>query len=399
LKALALDRIRTDQIKLTPELLLLFTPLTFIAGNWYLSALNLLAVLFFMLLRYVRFEDHDFTIPNFIPWLLLLGWGLYTCYITPDPVKAVKYYSGTILLPFAIFMIFDNIRLDEKLLTHFVDAILISATVLGMYSVYIYFAYDMRADMRIPSFWNDFNMVSLYFMVAFMFNLTFLIKCRSNKKRIFYIITLFFILLGVYLTKTRGVWLAMIVSMAIFFIKRPKIIIPMLLLSGIMTLVFYNIIEDRVLSVINFEQDKSSLGRLQAWTSTVMIILKNPFFGYGFDTYYLHQFSVMAYYIVDVPHPHNAYLRTIQEMGLIGAVFYYYLIIKAVFYSFNLGSYISDPDNTKFTDALQLCLVAFLVAFNFEPYLSLFGATTIIVWIIVALTFRIRKEARIKKTV
>jgi len=257
----------------------------------------------------------------------------------------------------------------------------------------------MRADMRIPSFWNDFNMVSLYFMVAFMFNLTFLIKCRSNKKRIFYIITLFFILLGVYLTKTRGVWLAMIVSMAIFFIKRPKIIIPMLLLSGIMTLVFYNIIEDRVLSVINFEQDKSSLGRLQAWTSTVMLIIKNPFFGYGFDTYYLHQFDVMAYYIVDVPHPHNAYLRTIQEMGLIGAVFYYYLIIKAVIYSFNLGSYISDPDNTKFTAALQLCLVAFLVAFNFEPYLSLFGATTIIVWIIVALTFRIRKEARIKKTV
>ncbi|MBK9334932.1 MAG: O-antigen ligase family protein [Ignavibacteria bacterium] len=44
---------------------------------------------------------------------------------------------------------------------------------------------------------------------------------------------------------------------------------------------------------------------------------KNPFFGYGFDTYYLHKYDVFPYYIVDVPHPHNTYLRAIQELGLI----------------------------------------------------------------------------------
>lgn len=396
MKALTLDKISTDQIKLTPEFLLLFTPLTFVAGNWYLSAMALLSVLAFMLIRYIRFGDHEFTVPNLFPWALMLGWGLYVCYITPDPVLSVKYYTGTILLPFLIFIIFDNIRIDEKLLTHFIDAMLISAAVLGMYSVYIFFAYNMREGMRVPSFWNDFNMVALYFMVAFMFNLTFLIKCRNNSKKIFYIITLTFILLGVYLTKTRGVWLAMIVSFAVYFIKRPKIIVPTLILFGLMVLVFYNIIEDRVLSVVNFEQDKSSLGRLQAWASTVMLILKNPYWGYGFDTYHLYQYDVMSYYIVEVPHPHNTYLRTIQEMGLIGAVIYYFLIIKAIFYSFNFGNYISDPAYTKFTDALQLCLVAFLVAFNFEPYLSLFGVTTITIWILIALTFRIRKEARLK---
>lgn len=398
MKAITLDKIHTEQIKLTPESLLLFIPLTFIAGNWYISALSLFAVFAYMLLRYFRFSDHDFTIPNLLPWILILGWGLYVCYITPDPVKAFKYYSGTILLPFIIFIIFDNLRINEIHLTYFIDAILISATILGMYSVFIFFQYNMKDGMRVPSFWNDFNMVALYFMVAFMFNLSFLIKCRSNSKRIFYIFTLIFIMLGVYLTKTRGVWLAMIVSLAVFFIKRPKIIIPTLILFGIMTLVFFNIIEDRVLSVINFDQDKSSLGRLQAWTSTVMLILKNPYFGYGFDTYYLHQYDVMAYYIVEVPHPHNAYLRTIQEMGLIGAVFYYFLILKAVFYSFNFGNYITSPEYIKFTDALQLCLISFLVAFNFEPYLSLFGVTTIIVWILIALTFRIRKEARLKIT-
>lgn len=350
-----------------------------------------------MLIRYLRFRDHEFSIPNLIPWSLILGWGLYVCYITPDPVIAVKYYTGTIIIPFLIFIIFDNLRLNDKVLTGFIDAMLAAGAVLGMFSVYIFFKFNMREGMRVPSLWNDFNMVALYFMIAFMFNLSFLLKCRSNRKKLYYIITIFFILLGIYLTKTRGVWLAMIISIAIFVIKRPKIIIPTIILFGLFSLVFYNIIEDRILSVIYFEQDKSSLGRLQAWASTVLLILQNPYWGYGFDTYHLLQYDVMSYYIVDVPHPHNTYLRTIQEMGFIGAILYYYLIIKAVFYSFNFGNYVKDPAYTKYLDGLQLSLVALLVAFNFEPYLSLFGGTTIAIWILVALTFRIRKNARLKE--
>lgn len=397
MKALDLNKIHSDRLSITPELLLLLTPLTFVAGNWYISALSLLGVLSFMMIRYFSFRDHEITVPNIIPWILILAWGLYTVYITPDPVIAVKYYVGTILFPFLIFIIFDNLRLNDELLTQFIDAMLVSGLVLGMFSVYIFFSYGMRDGMRVPSFWNDFNMVSLYFMILFMFNLSFIIKCRKNSKKIFYFFTIFFISFGIYLTKTRGVWLAMIISIAIFVIKRPKIIIPVILIFGLLVLVFYNIIEDRFLSVINFSQDKSSLGRLQAWASTVLIILKNPFLGYGFDTYHLLQYDVMSYYIVDVPHPHNAYLRTIQEMGLIGFALYYYLIIKAVFYSFNFGKYVTDPDYTKYLDGLQLSLVALLVAFNFEPYLSLFGGTTIAIWILVALTFRIRKNGRLKK--
>lgn len=350
-----------------------------------------------MLLRYLRFGDHEFTVPNIVPWLFILTWGLYVVYITPDPVIAVKYYVGTILIPFLIFIMFDNLRLSDKFLTHFVDAMLLSGVVLGMYSVYTFFSYGMRDGMRVPSFWNDFNMVSLYFMILFMFNLAFILKCANNSKKIFYFFTIFFISLGIYLTKTRGVWLAIVISIAIFVIKRPKIIIPVIVIFGLMVLVFYNIIEDRFLSIINFEQDKSSLGRLQAWVSTVLIIQNNPFWGYGFDTYHLYQFDVMPYYIVEVPHPHNTYLRTIQEMGLIGAVIYYYLIIKAVFYSFNFRKYVTDPTYVKYLDGLQLSLVALLIAFNFEPYLSLFGTTTIAIWILVALTFRIRKNARIKR--
>jgi O-antigen ligase len=106
---------------------------------------------------------------------------------------------------------------------------------------------------------------------------------------------------------------------------------------------------------------------------------------------------VLPYYIVEVPHPHSTYLRAIQEMGLIGAVIYFYLIFKAVYYSFNFKKYVTDPQYIKYLEALQLSFVGLLIAFNFEPYLSLFSASTAAIWILVALTFRIRKEARLEK--
>lgn len=385
------------RIKITPEFLLLLTPLTFIAGNWYLSAFSLLSVFAFLLIRNLAFRDHKITIPNYITWLLILTWGLYSAYITPKPTVAAKYYVCTIFIPFIIFIIFDNIRLSDKILTRFVDALLLSGLILSLYSMFLFVQYGMKSGIRVPSFWNDYNILAAYLMILFMFNLSFILKTKNSPRKIFYLITIIFILSGIYFTQTRGVWLSLVISLAVFFIKRPKIIIPVAILFGIILLLFYNIIEERILSVIYFEQDKSSLGRMQAWLSSLLIIEKNPLLGFGFDTYYLYRDDVMQYFIVDVPHPHNTYLRSILEMGLIGAVIYYFLIFKAVYYSFNFGNYVSNPAFIKYLDGLQLSFVALIIAFNFEPYLSLFGGSTAAIWILVALTFRIRKEARLEK--
>jgi len=389
--------IRTDNIKITPEFLFLFVPLTFIAGNWYVTGLSIFGVFFFLLIRNLVFKDHVISIPNVLPWILILLWSLYVCYITPIPSVAVKYFTCTILIPFIIFIIFDNLRLNDRLLTRFFDSLLFSGMILGIYSLILYLQFGINSNLRIPSFWNDYNILAAYLMILFMFNLSFILKSRNSPKKMFYLITIVFILAGIYFTQTRGVWLSMLVSIAFFFIRRPKIIIPVLILFGLFVFFFFNIIEDRFLSVMYFEQDKSSLGRMQAWLSSILIIEKNPLFGFGFDTFYLYRDDVMQYFVVDVRNPHNTYLRAVLEMGLTGAVIYFFLIFKAVFYSFNFRNYVSNPVFTKYLDGLQLSFVALLIAFNFEPYLSLFGGSTAAIWIITALAFRIRKEARLEK--
>ncbi|MBK9334793.1 MAG: hypothetical protein IPM96_20940 [Ignavibacteria bacterium] len=68
MKAQPADIIRQEDIKLTPELIIIFTPLTFIAGNWYLSALFILSAFAFLFLRYFSFKDHEISFSQMIPW-------------------------------------------------------------------------------------------------------------------------------------------------------------------------------------------------------------------------------------------------------------------------------------------------------------------------------------------
>ncbi|MBK8982515.1 MAG: hypothetical protein IPM38_09405 [Ignavibacteria bacterium] len=49
MKAQLADIIRQEDIKLTPELIIIFTPLTFIAGNQYLSTLFILSAFAFFI--------------------------------------------------------------------------------------------------------------------------------------------------------------------------------------------------------------------------------------------------------------------------------------------------------------------------------------------------------------
>jgi hypothetical protein len=202
LRELTLNNTGLDEIKMTPEQLLIFVPLTFVAGNWYISSIALISVFIFMTFRYLRFKDHEIIFPEIIPWLLILLWGIYIMYITPKPEVAVKYYTATLLIPFLIFVLFNNLRLTERALNSFINIMLLSGVIISCYSIYLFYSLGMRDELRIPSFWNDFNMTSFYLMILFMFNLSFIINSKSTRNKFFYYASRILILKGIYLKKS-----------------------------------------------------------------------------------------------------------------------------------------------------------------------------------------------------
>jgi O-antigen ligase len=202
------------------------------------------------------------------------------------------------------------------------------------------------------------------------------------------------VLLGIaiFLTQTRGVWLALLFSLIVYYIKRPKIYLIIILFFGLFFVAFQDVIITRFLTIKNFGSDVSSLGRLQAWFASVVLIKDNIFAGYGFDSFMRLRDDVFYFYIVPVIHSHNTYLRSLLEMGLIGTTIYFTFLIKALFYTYKLKKQIGTNEYIGLIDGLQLSFLSLFIVFMFEPYFSLFGCSTIVIWFLISLSYKLKYQ-------
>ena len=369
------------------SILLLGIPVLAIWGNWIVTSIYILILFFLFLLEISTKADINICLPYLPLWILIFLWNLYTASKANSLRIGFDYYAGTIVTPFLIYFVILNANWNKQSLTRFFDFLILSGVILGLYSLYIFIDSGFNFKLRIPSIWESFNILSAYLMILFLFNLSFLINKNTFKKKIFYSITIVIILLGIFFTQTRGVWLATVLAIIFFVIKKPKVIIPTFLIMGAIGILFFNVINDRFLSVKNFGNDVSSLGRLQAWLSSIILIQNNFFLGYGFDAYLQLRDTVFSFYFVELPHSHNTYLRMILESGFIGFVLYFIFFFAAFIFTFKLLKNKELTEYKGFLDGLQLSLFALLIAFNFEPYLSLYGISTIVIWIMITFAF------------
>ena len=374
-------------VRIEIKFFLFLFPLFFTFDLSYYFSFYVLFVFVIFFIDKLNTGFRDFYVYSFIFWLLLLTYGLYK--VTDSIVKseAFYYYYITILIPFLIFLIFTNSNLKMKFLDKFFNLLFISGIRLAFYSFYLLSTINFEFRYRIPSLWNHYNLVAAYFMVLLLFNLSFLVNTKFSKRSFLYIVSLVIIMLGLIMTQTRGIWLATLIAILFYILKRPKLFIPVSIVILAIIALFYGIIVDRFFSVVNFGSDVSSIGRLQAWIASVILIKDNLFWGYGFDAFRYLRDNVFSVYFVILPHPHNTYLTLMLELGLFGFVIYISFFVKAFYYAIKLRKTSEDSSVNKYLDGIQLSFVAFLVAFMFEPYFTVLGAITFVLWILISLSF------------
>lgn len=371
------------------EFLIFFIPVISIFGIWQITGFYI-SILFLLFCSFsISGNITDLKIPYFLSWVFLLMWGIYIAGKSPNLSNGVYYYIGIILIPFFIYTIINNINVNYKFLDILFNLFIFSGVVLSIISFYVFADIGFDLKQRISSIWQDNNIVSLYLLILFLFNLSFLVNKKSNVSFFIHLISVFIILLGVVLTQTRGVYISLIFALSVFLVKRPKIIIPIAIVSGILILFFFKVFEDRFLSIRYFGSDVSSLGRLQAWLSTLILLSKNFFLGYGFNSYIYLRDQIFAFYFVEVQHSHNTYLRAMLEMGFIGFVFYFSFFFISLKFVFSKRAK-ELVEYKKFIDGLRLSFLACIPAFMFEPYLSLYGVSTIVLWIFVSITIKLK---------
>jgi len=378
------------------DTLILLLPLFTIRGdtnNNYITGLYLSLLFAVVVFNKSYYSNFKFTFFNYKIWVALLVWGVYILNKSPEFKLAILYFLFTIVSPFLLFQLLCNIKFNEKLLRKLFQVLFLVGFILGLGSVFYVLieGYDPKA--RLTSFWTAFNMVSGYLMILFMFNLSFLINRKKDESIFFYSVTIFFILFGMFLTQTRGVWVATIVAVAFFFIKRPKIIIPSVIFLGFFAYFFSGVINERFFTVVNFTKDASAVGRMQAWLSSAILIVQNPFLGYGFDSYVDLRDSVFSYYVVKVLHSHNTYLRALLELGLVGATLYFYFFFKGMYYSFRFKNIEFVSTYKRYIDGLQLSFLGLIIIFNFEPYFSIYDNSCLVIWLVISISFVLKRIA------
>jgi O-antigen ligase len=364
-------------------------PVIAIFGSWLITSVYILLVFLIFISGNLINREKEMKVPYFLSWIFLLIWGLYIVEKSPVPKDAMFYYFGTIFIPFIIFFVINNIKTEKKFLTNLFDLFIFSGVVLSTISIVVFIESGFDLKLRISSMWQDNNIVSLYMLILFFMNLSFLVNREKGDKFIIYLISLFTILLGIILTQTRGVFVSMIFALAIYLIKRPKVVIPVSVIGIFLGMFFFKVFEDRFLSIRYFGSDESSLGRLQAWLSTLILLSKNFFLGYGFNSYIYLRDQIFSFYFVEVQHSHNTYLRAMLEMGFIGFVFYFsFIFIAAKFVISGISKNLQEYK--KFLDGLKLTFLACIPAFMFEPYFSLYGVSTITIWIFISIAFKLK---------
>lgn len=388
-------------IPIRTDFFILISPLIFIYGNWKFHSVFYILLFLFFLKDKILFENYNVNLPYISIWLLNLIWGWYILYKTTVLSTGLYYYVALFLSPFLIFVIIQNTEFNVDFFRNFFNLMILSGIILSIFHIYTLIEYGFSYEKRIVSnyLWPDNNILAAYYMIVFFIALSFLMNSHKGESKIYYIISIILILFAIFLTQTRGVWLSLIFAMSVYLIKKPKLIIPITIIFLAFFLFFADVIITRFLTIKNFTTDLSALGRLQAWIGTLSLLKDNYLTGYGFNAWMSLRDSVYGFYLVPVIHSHNTYLNNLLEIGLIGCIFYYFFFFKSILINFKIWKSSVNNSLKKYSDGLFLSFIGLSSAFMFEPYMSTFSSSVIVIWFLIAVSFKLNELNKQKEKI
>lgn len=122
---------------------------------------------------------------------------------------------------------------------------------------------------------------------------------------------------GVYLTNSRGGFLALLAAIAFYFIKKSKYVVTGGIVAAILGTPLFLFAPSRV-GLISAEES-SAVGRLDAWYYGFQLLKHSPLFGAGMNMF-TDDYPLTA---------HNSFVLAFSELGLVGFFFWIGLIYTA----------------------------------------------------------------------
>ena len=259
---------------------------------------------------------------------------------------------------------------------------------------------DLFSDIsfRVYSTLENPNVLGEYFLLVIPFSCAYIFTSRTILSKIFFVICSGIMMLCLILTYSRGCYLGILFSAAVFLVLYDKRFI-WLGIIGIVLLPFIlpETIINRFLSIGNMN-DSSTSYRVYIWLGTIAM-LKDYWFcgvGPGIDAFNM-VYPAYAFNSISAPHSHNLFLQIISDTGIVG-----FIIFICVLYQYYKFSCVAlKKENNKKTRVFNIAVISSITGFmvqSMADYTFYNYRITFLFWAVLAIgilfaKFSVTKEA------
>ena len=357
----------------------------------------------------VKIRNRDFRFvrtPLDLPIFFFIVWILVTIPFAVDPSYSFAEWRKT-LLQILMFYFVVNVVKKEKQVRQILLAFLLGVTLLSVVGIIDHFArgdslFDKSS--HADSLTSSGQWFSSYLVMGVPFVWLFFRESEGGQAKLFIGGLLVIIIASLFLTHTRGAWLALLAQLAVLWLIRvknkwlkwslPVFICGLILIGG----QFFKEDQNSVIQDIPFSNLESMNIRFDTWKIAFEQIMEEPIIGYGYGN---HTFQKINQEIVVGSsgqtsvgmHLHNVFVSIAYEVGLIGFALFalvFLFIMKTAFRGVHvLGG--------TFSRNLGLCILLLVVGVvTRNMFDNMFvGTLAYLFWLLTGVYFALFNKAQV----
>jgi O-antigen ligase len=226
--------------------------------------------------------------------------------------------------------------------------------------------------------WDGMNVLCLLFVIIIPFVVMFFLSEKNIILKIFIASIGSILIIGAYLTKSRGGLISLLITLCILsFTKLNKIKAFALVL--ILIAAFLTLTPART-TVFNDEEHSASK-RVDMWEKGLEMVRWNPIIGVGRGNFKVYSYSLIA---------HNSYIEIMAETGLVGFFLWSNLLYVTIVSLIRAKKETSNEELKLFMNAMSLSLWGYI-------FTSMFITTEFeLLYLFIALSLSLSKIAGVK---
>jgi len=348
-----------------------------------------LSILIVLLLIYFKKIDFSFSLPFTLPFALFVAWVLIGLFFALDKANSLHDFRAHLLKYLVIYYILVNFFSCRKRLAILSWLIIISAAVFSIGGLtYFYFTLKNPISTRF-GFSHLMNIDLIGFVTIFAFLLSlhqFKLEHRLHRKSILAACSLG-TLLATYLTMSKGSLLALSAALMVFYVKRHKLLVILLIIFSLIAVITIPALKARFSPHLIFKDIRIGIN-----LTTLEIIKAYPITGIGFgmETYgnidlTKYNAKIPSQYQQGTPvrSPHNSLADIAVRTGIVGLALFLFVYFVFLRLSWKLIRYGKDDFIINWGCCIMAAFISVFIQGLFAD--GMFGVQAIVLYTIFAI--------------